>query len=67
MLFICCAPESGVIPAALAGLSLGIKAPGARMIRSITSIAILTTILIQAPTAKMAGSRLGLLEERERG
>ncbi|HKO73479.1 MAG TPA: sodium:proton antiporter, partial [Bradyrhizobium sp.] len=48
MLFMCWTRETGVIPAALAGLLLGMKAPGAQMIASITFIAILMTILIQA-------------------
>ena len=50
--------------AALAGLLLGMKAPGAQMIASVTFIAILLTILIQAPTTKWLGKRLGLLEEK---
>ncbi len=56
--------ETGVIPAALAGLLLGMKAPGAPMIASVTFIAILMTILIQAPTTKWLGRRLGLLDNR---
>jgi cell volume regulation protein A len=64
MLFMCWTRETGVIPAALAGLLLGMKAPGAQMIASVTFIAILMTILIQAPTTKWLGRRLGLLEER---
>jgi cell volume regulation protein A len=63
MLFMCWTRETGVIPAALAGLLLGMKAPGAQMIASVTFIAILMTILIQAPTTKWLGRRLGLLEE----
>jgi cell volume regulation protein A len=63
MLFMCWTRETGVIPAALAGLLLGMKAPGAQMIASVTFIAILMTILIQAPTTRWLGSRLGLLEE----
>ena len=47
---------------ALAGLLLGMKAPGAPMIASVTFIAILMTILIQAPTTKWLASKLGLLE-----
>jgi cell volume regulation protein A len=62
MLFMCWTRETGVIPAALAGLLLGIKAPGAQMIASVTFIAILMTILIQAPTTEWLGRRLGLLE-----
>jgi cell volume regulation protein A len=63
MLFMCWTRETGVIPAALAGLLLGMKAPGADVIASVTFIAILMTILIQAPTTKWLGRRLGLLEE----
>jgi cell volume regulation protein A len=63
MLFMCWTRETGVIPGALAGLLLGMKAPGADMIASVTFIAILMTILIQAPTTKWLGRRLGLLEE----
>ena len=64
MVFMCWTRETGVIPAALAGLLLGMKAPGARLIASVTFIAILMTILIQAPTTKWLGRRLGLLENR---
>jgi cell volume regulation protein A len=63
LLFMCWTRETGVIPAALAGLLVGMKAPGAQMIASVTFIAILMTILIQAPTTKWLGKRLGLLEE----
>ena len=62
MLFMCWTRETGVIPAALAGLLLGMKAPGARTIASVTFIAILMTILIQAPTTRWLAARLRLLE-----
>jgi cell volume regulation protein A len=64
MLLMCWTRETGVIPAALAGLLLGLKAPGAQMIASVTFIAILMTILIQAPTTEWLGRRLGLMEDR---
>jgi cell volume regulation protein A len=64
MLFMCWTRETGVIPAALAGLLLGMKAPGAQLIASVTFIAILMTILIQAPTTQWLGRRLGLLQEK---
>jgi cell volume regulation protein A len=64
LLFMCWTRETGVIPAALAGLLLGMNAPGARVIASVTFIAVLMTILIQAPTTKWLGGRLGLLEGR---
>ena len=63
MLFMCWTRETGVIPAALAGLLVGMNAPGAQMIASVTFVAILMTILIQAPTTKWLGRRLGLLEK----
>ena len=63
MLFMCWTRETGVIPAALAGLLLGVNAPGAQMIASVIFIAILMTILIQAPTTEWLGRRLGLLEK----
>ena len=65
LLFMCWTRETGVIPAALAGLLLGVKAPGAQMIASVTFIAILMTILIQAPTTQWLGRRLGLLDTVE--
>ncbi len=63
MLFMCWTRETGVIPAALAGLLSGMKAPGSQMIASVTFIAILMTILIQATTTKWLAKKLGLLIE----
>ena len=63
LLFMCWTRETGVIPAALAGLLLGMKAPGAEIIASVTFVAILMTLLIQAPTTEWLGRKLGLLEE----
>jgi potassium/hydrogen antiporter len=61
LLFMCWTRETGVIPAALAGLLLGMKAPQAHLIASVTFVAILMTILIQAPTTEWLGRRLGLM------
>ncbi len=61
MLFMCWTRETGVIPGALAGLLVGMQAPGAHIIASITFIAILMTILIQATTTKWLARKLGLL------
>jgi cell volume regulation protein A len=63
LLFMCWTRETGVIPAALAGLLIGIDAPNAQLIASVTFVAILMTILIQAPTTRWLAARLGLLEE----
>jgi len=66
LLFMCWTRETGVIPAALAGLLLGARAPGATAIASVTFVAILMTILIQAPTTQWLGRRLGLSEGDQR-
>lgn len=50
-------------PGALAGLLMGMHAPEARVIASVTFIAILMTILIQATTTRWLARRLDLLEE----
>jgi potassium/hydrogen antiporter len=64
MLFMCWTRETGVIPAALAGLLLGTKAPDSELIAAIVFLAILITILIQAPTTQWVARKLGL-EERD--
>ena len=63
MLFMCWTRETGVIPGALAGLLMGMGAPQARVIASVTFIAILMTILIQATTTRWLAGKLGLLVE----
>ena len=63
MLFMCWTRETGVIPGALAGMLVGMKAPGADIIASVTFIAILMTILIQATTTKWLARKLDLLVE----
>ncbi len=63
MIFMCWTRETGVVPAALAGLLTGKHVPGAEIIAAVTFIAILMTILIQATTAKWLAGKLGLLEE----
>ena len=64
MLFMCWTRETGVIPGALAGMLVGVKAPGAQIIASVTFIAILATILIQATTTKWLAKKLDLLPEK---
>ena len=63
MLFMCWTRETGVIPGALAGIIVGMGAPEAKMIASVTFIAILMTILIQATTTRWLANKLGLLED----
>jgi cell volume regulation protein A len=61
LLFMCWTRETGVIPAALAGLLVGMKAPGAEIIAAITFIAIMMTIVIQATTTRWLARKLDLL------
>ena len=63
MLFMCWTRETGVMPAALAGILIGMKVPGAEVIASITFLTILMTIIIQATTTRWLAAKLGLLEE----
>ncbi|NTW06075.1 MAG: sodium:proton antiporter [Peptococcaceae bacterium] len=61
LLFMFWVRETGVIPAALAGILIGMKVPYADVIASITFLAILTTLLLQASTTKALAKKLGLL------
>ena len=63
LLFMCWTRETGVIPGALAGLLMGLGAPEAKLIASVTFLAILMTILIQATTTRWLARKLGLLIE----
>jgi potassium/hydrogen antiporter len=61
MLFMSWTRETGVIPGALAGLLMGMGAPEAKLIASVTFLAILMTILIQATTTRWLAEKLDLL------
>jgi potassium/hydrogen antiporter len=63
LLFMCWTRETGVIPAALAGLLMGVGAPEAKLIASVTLLAVLMTILIQATTTRWLARKLDLLVE----
>jgi cell volume regulation protein A len=65
LLFMCWTRETGVIPGALAGMLLGMGAPEAKAIASVTFIAILVTILVQATTTRWLAQKLGLLIEQK--
>lgn len=62
LLFMCWTRETGVIPGALAGMLVGMKVPYSDVIASVTFMAILLTILVQATTTKWLAQRLDLLE-----
>ncbi len=60
--FMCWTRETGVIPGALAGMLVGMKAPYADVIASVTFMAILITIILQATTTRWLADQLKLLE-----
>lgn len=62
LLFMCWTRETGVIPGALAGMLVGMKVPYSDVIASVTFMAILLTILLQATTTKWLARKLDLLE-----
>ncbi len=62
LLFMCWTRETGVIPGALAGMLVGMKVPYSDVIASVTFMAILLTILVQATTTKWLAQKLHLLE-----
>jgi potassium/hydrogen antiporter len=63
LLFMCWTRETGVIPGALAGLLMGMGAPQSKLIASVTFLAILMTILLQATTTRWLAKKLDLLVE----
>ena len=62
LLFMCWTRETGVIPGALAGMLVGMKVPYSDVIASVTFMAILLTILVQATSTKWLATKLNLLE-----
>ena len=62
--FVAWTRETGVIPGALASILVGEHAPHADLLAAIIFMAILSTIILQATTAKWAAGRLGLLVEK---
>lgn len=65
LLFMSWTRETGVIPAALVGILVGMRVPGMDVVGPIAFIFILGTILIQAPTTAWWAGKLGLLESEK--
>jgi potassium/hydrogen antiporter len=61
-LFLCWTRETGVVPAAVAGILLQTHVPHADLIVSVVALAVVTTLLLQATTAPWAARRLGLIQ-----
>ena len=58
--YLCWTRETGVIPAALAGMLITMKIPNAELISAVTSMAIIITLTFQASTAKYLAKVLKL-------
>lgn len=62
LVFISWCRETGVVPAAVAGVLLARGVEGAEIISAMVALAIVTTLLVQATTAGALARRLGLVE-----
>ena len=65
LVFVSWCRETGVVPAAVAGLLLAEGVEGAETIAALVAIAVVVTLLLQATTAETVARRLGLVEEAE--
>lgn len=63
ILFLMWTRETGVIPAALAGILVSMQVPNAKVISAVTLMAIIITLSFQASTAKYVAKRLKLIQE----
>ena len=57
--------ETGVVPAAIAGVLLARGVEGAEIVAAMVALAVVTTLLVQATTAGALARRLGLVETPE--
>lgn len=60
IIYLCWTRETGVIPAALAGMLITMNIPNAELISAVTSMAIIITLTFQASTAKYLAKVLKL-------
>lgn len=60
--FLCWTRETGVVPAALAGLMVTLDVPHAELVTVTVALAIIVTLLVQSTTKRALAGRLGLVE-----
>lgn len=65
LLFMCWVRETGVIPAALSGMIVGMGVANAQIISAIAFMAIMLTIIVQASTTGWVARKLGLEVSKE--
>jgi cell volume regulation protein A len=63
LIFLAWTRETGVVPAALAGLLVAKGVPDADLVVVVVSLAVVATLLLQSTTKPWLARRLGLLEE----
>ncbi|MDR3288241.1 MAG: cation:proton antiporter [Peptococcaceae bacterium] len=63
ILFLMWTRETGVIPAALAGMLVSMGVPNAQLISSVTFMAIIITLAFQSSTKKYLAAKLGLIQD----
>ena len=62
IIFLAWTRETGVVPAALAGLVVGLRVPNAELVVTTVALAIVVTLALQSTTKRWLARRLGLLE-----
>jgi cell volume regulation protein A len=62
ILFLAWTRETGVVPAALAGIVVALKVPDADLVVTTVALAIVVTLGVQSTTKRRLARRLGLLE-----
>lgn len=65
LVFLSWCRETGVVPAALAGVLLARGVEGAELAAAMVALAVVATLLLQATTAAALARRLGLVDEPE--
>ena len=65
LIFLAWTRETGVVPAALAGLLVARGVPDADLVVVVVSLAVVATLLLQSTTKPWLARRLGLLEQSE--
>ena len=63
MLFMCWVRETGVMPAALTGMLMGMNIPYLSHIVGIAFMTIIITLLVQATTTNIVADKLGLIDK----
>jgi cell volume regulation protein A len=62
IVFVTWTRETGVVPAALAGIVVSMRVPDANLVVTTVAFAILVTLVVQAPTKRWLARRLRLLD-----